>query len=109
MAYFDRFLHYFFTDEEADFFACLGLNCIRVPFSYRQFVDDADSTILRFDSFKLLDNIVNICERHELYVILDLHSVPGGQNQDWHLLQWHLQGIILGLQGLPRPSDHTLG
>lgn len=82
--FFDRFLHYFFTDDDAEFFASLGLNCIRVPFNYRHFIDDADPTILKPSGFKLLDNIVEICERHGLYVILDLHSVPGGQNQDWH-------------------------
>lgn len=38
--FFDRFLHYFFTDADAEFFASLGLNCIRVPFNYRHFIDD---------------------------------------------------------------------
>ena len=64
--FFDRFLHYFFTDADAEFFASLGLNCIRVPFNYRHFIDDADPTVLKRSGFKLLDNIVEICERHGL-------------------------------------------
>ncbi|RBR01218.1 hypothetical protein VDGD_04824 [Verticillium dahliae] len=36
------------------------------------------------EGFVLLDRIVDICARHNIYVILDLHAVPGGQNQDWH-------------------------
>jgi hypothetical protein len=82
--FFDRFIHYFFRDEDAAFFASLGLNCIRVPFNYRHFIDDSNPTVIKQSGFDLLDNIVDICARHGLYVILDLHSVPGGQNQDWH-------------------------
>lgn len=82
--FFDRFLHHFFTDADAAFFASLGLNCLRVPFNYRHFIDDDNPLIIKPSGFELLDNIVDICQRHGLYVILDLHAVPGGQNQDWH-------------------------
>ena len=82
--FFDRFLHYFSTDADAEFFASSGLNCIRVPFNYIHFIVDADPAVLKPEGFKLLDNIVEICERHGLYVTPDLHSVPVGQNQDWH-------------------------
>lgn len=82
--FFDKFLEYFFTDADAEFFASLGLNCIRVPFNYRHFIDDQDPSKYKPDGFKWLDRIVNICARHNLYVILDLHTAPGGQSQDWH-------------------------
>ncbi|CAD0046229.1 cellulase [Aureobasidium pullulans] len=82
--FFDRFLHHFFTDADAAFFASLGLNCIRVPFNYRHFIDDNEPSVIKQSGFDLLDNIVSICQRHGLYAILDLHAVPGGQNQDWH-------------------------
>ena len=32
----------------------------------------------------MLDRVVEQCSAEGLYVILDLHAVPGGQNQDWH-------------------------
>lgn len=82
--YFDRMIHYWFTDEDAKFFASLGLNCIRVPFNYRHFIDDKRPRILKQEGFRRLDRVVEICRKYNLYVILDLHSVPGGQNQDWH-------------------------
>jgi hypothetical protein len=69
--FFDRFLHYFFTEADAEFFASLGMNCIRLPFNYRHFIDDQSPS-------------VNICAKYNLYVVLDLHAAPGGQNQDWH-------------------------
>ncbi|KAH0024752.1 cellulase, partial [Aureobasidium melanogenum] len=82
--FFDRLIHYFFTDADAAYFQSLGLNCIRIPFNYRHFIDDDNPSVIKDSGFKLLDNIVDICGRHNLYVILDLHAVPGGQNQDWH-------------------------
>ncbi|EEU38135.1 uncharacterized protein NECHADRAFT_48184 [Fusarium vanettenii 77-13-4] len=82
--FFDRLLHHFFTDSDAAYFASLGLNCIRIPFNYRHFMDDLSPDTLKQEGFDLLDKYVNICARHNLYVVLDMHAVPGGQNQDWH-------------------------
>jgi len=31
-----------------------------------------------------LDRVVDICARHGIYTILDLHTAPGGQNGGWH-------------------------
>lgn len=83
--FFERMIHHWFTEEDAKFFASLGLNCIRLPFNYRHFIDDKKSPrALKPEGFKHLDRVVEICRKYNLYVILDLHSVPGGQNQDWH-------------------------
>jgi hypothetical protein len=82
--FFDRFLHYFFTEADAEFFASLGMNCIRLPFNYRHFIDDQNPSEYKQDGFKFLDRVVNICAKYNLYVVLDLHAAPGGQNQDWH-------------------------
>ncbi|KAF2016310.1 glycoside hydrolase family 5 protein [Aaosphaeria arxii CBS 175.79] len=82
--YFGRFLDYFFTDKDAEFLASLGLNSIRVPINYRHFEDDMNPGVIKPEGFRLLDRIVNICARHNIYVIIDLHTAPGGQNQDWH-------------------------
>jgi Cellulase (glycosyl hydrolase family 5) len=82
--FFDRFLDYFFTDSDAKFFASLGLNCIRIPFNYRHFEDDLNPGVYKQSGFDLLDRIVSHCTNNNLYVILDLHTAPGGQNQDWH-------------------------
>jgi len=82
--FFDKFLEYFFTASDAKFFASLGVNCIRVPFNYRHFEDDMNPGVYKAEGFRLLDRIVNLCSQQNLYVILDLHAVPGGQNQDWH-------------------------
>ncbi len=81
---FDRYLEYFFSDEDAAFIQSLGLNLVRLPFNYRHFEDDLNPFVLLEAGFKHLDRAIEICARHQLYTILDLHSAPGYQNQDWH-------------------------
>ncbi|KDR66159.1 hypothetical protein GALMADRAFT_259609 [Galerina marginata CBS 339.88] len=82
--FFDKFLEYFFQDEDAAFFKSLGLNCIRLPFNYRHFEDDMNPRVLKESGFKHLDRVIDICAKHGIYTILDLHTAPGGQNTDWH-------------------------
>ncbi|KAF7554979.1 hypothetical protein G7Z17_g2503 [Cylindrodendrum hubeiense] len=82
--FFDRLIHHFFAEADAEYFASLGLNCIRIPFNYRHFIDDLNPDVINEKGFKLLDRCVDLCAKNNLYVILDMHAVPGGQNQDWH-------------------------
>jgi endoglucanase len=82
--FFDRFLSVFFTDEDAAFLRSLGLNSVRVPFNYRHFEDDDAPFVIKQEGFRLLDSVVETCARHGISTILDLHAVPGAQNQHWH-------------------------
>jgi endoglucanase len=82
--FFARFLDVFFTDDDASYLASLGLNSLRVPFNYRHFEDDARPFEFRDEGFALLDRVVDACARHGIYTILDLHALPGAQNQHWH-------------------------
>ena len=40
--------------------------------------------VLKESGFKHLDRVIDICSKHGIYTILDLHAAPGGQNTDWH-------------------------
>lgn len=82
--YFERFLDYFFSDKDAEFLAFHGLNSIRIPINYRHFEDDMNPGVIKAEGFRLLDRVIDACAKHGLYVIIDLHTAPGGQNQDWH-------------------------
>jgi endoglucanase len=82
--FFDRFLDVFFGDEDAAFLAGLGLNCVRLAVSYRHFDDDLRPFELQEDGFRLLDRAIDRCARHGLYAVIDLHALPGCQNQRWH-------------------------
>lgn len=82
--FFDRFLEYFFEDADAAFIASLGLNCLRLPINYRHFERDTEPFVIREEGFRHLDRVVDLCARHGLYTVIDLHAVQGYQNQDWH-------------------------
>jgi endoglucanase len=82
--FFDRFLDVFFGDEDAAFIASLGLNVVRLAVSYRHFEDDARPFELKDAGFRLLDRAIERCARHGLYAVIDLHALPGCQNQRWH-------------------------
>jgi len=82
--FFNRFLDVFFDDADAQFIASLGLNCLRIPFNYRHFEDDARPFEMKPEGFARLDRVIDLCAQHGIYTILDLHAVPGAQNQHWH-------------------------
>jgi endoglucanase len=81
---FERYLEYFFTDEDASFISSLGLNLVRLPFNYRHFEDDMNPMAIREGGLKHLDRVIKVCADHEIYTVLDLHAAAGYQNQDWH-------------------------
>ncbi|MCI2416852.1 glycoside hydrolase family 5 protein [Saccharopolyspora sp. K220] len=83
-AFFDRFLEVFFTDDDAELLAELGMNCVRIPFHYRHFEDDNRPMELKEAGFRLLDRAIDACARHGIYTVLDLHAAPGFHNQRWH-------------------------
>jgi endoglucanase len=82
--FFARFMTAFFSDEDAHYLASLGMNHVRIPFSYRHFEDDDRPFEMKEAGFRLLDSVIAVCERHGLYAILDLHALPGAQNMHWH-------------------------
>lgn len=83
-AFFDAFLDDFLDDADAAHLASLGLNSVRIPFNYRHFEDDARPFELMEEGFARLDRVVSILARHGISSILDLHALPGRQNQHWH-------------------------
>jgi aryl-phospho-beta-D-glucosidase BglC (GH1 family) len=82
--FFDRFLEHFFIEEDAQFIRSLGLNLLRLPVNYRHFEDDMLPFKIKEEGFKHLDRVVDLCARHEIYIIIDLHALPGYQSQHWH-------------------------
>jgi len=82
--FFDRFLECFFTEADARYVNSLGLNLVRLPINYRHFEDDMDPFVLKEEGFKHLDRVIDACAKHQVYTILDLHALPGYQNQHWH-------------------------
>ena len=74
--FFEILLDRFFTAEDAALLASLGVNCIRLPVNYRQLRDER--------GFERLERAIRVCGEHGIYSVIDLHAVPGCQNQHWH-------------------------
>src|SRR5918911_1749220 len=82
--FFDRFLEHFFGPDDAAFIHSLGLNLLRLPLNYRHFEDDMAPMEIKESGFKHLDRVIKLCADHGIYTIIDLHALPGYQNQHWH-------------------------
>jgi endoglucanase len=82
--FFDRLLEYFFEEDDACYLESLGLNALRLPINYRHFESDMDPFVIKEEGFKHLDRVIELCAKHHIYTIIDLHALPGYQNQDWH-------------------------
>lgn len=82
--FFDRFLNAFFTDGDTAFLAEHGMNLLRIPINYRHLESDTDPFTYLEEGFRRLDRAIDACARFGIYVILDLHALPGYQNQAWH-------------------------
>lgn len=83
-SFFDRLLNEMVADADIAYMKQLGANALRIPFSYHYFIDDMNPDVLLERGFQALDRVVQLCARHGIYAILDLHSAPGAQNNDWH-------------------------
>lgn len=82
--FFDRQLDYFFAEEDVAFIKACGANTVRLPLNYRHFEEDGEPFHYLEKGFQRLEQAVQWCTQHGLYVILDLHAVQGFQNSDWH-------------------------
>ncbi|MEJ3744878.1 glycoside hydrolase family 5 protein [Actinomycetes bacterium KLBMP 9797] len=82
--FFDRFLEHFFTADDAAYLASLGINMIRLPFSYKYLESDDAPFEINENGFRYLDRVIEQCAAHGIRTVLDLHTVPGWQHQDWH-------------------------
>lgn len=73
---------------EADFanIARLGFNCVRIPFWYGNFMTKDGQwqtyNIADTPGFRRLDFTLKMCDKYNLYAILDMHGCPGGQSMN---------------------------
>lgn len=64
------------TSSDIANIAAMGFNMIRVPIGWRDLLND-DGT-WKTNAFSAIDWVVQQAAAHNLYVLLDLHTLPGG-------------------------------
>ncbi|HDP67608.1 MAG TPA: carbohydrate-binding protein [Candidatus Marinimicrobia bacterium] len=57
-----------------------GFNHIRLPFHYEFFSPIDSPGVFINTGFEIIDTLLVWCKRNNLYLILDMHCAPGGQN-----------------------------
>ncbi|MGR6923443.1 glycoside hydrolase family 5 protein [[Actinomadura] parvosata] len=82
--FFDRLLTSFFTERDAALLAGLGMNCVRIPVNYRHWESDDRPMEIDPRGFRHLDRVIGLLGDHGIYSVIDLHALPGAQNQHWH-------------------------
>lgn len=80
------------TEEDFKNMSDLGMNCVRVPFGWWNFLNpDGDGNCteewisndpMRNPGFITLDWVIEMGKKYNLYIILDMHGCPGGQTDD---------------------------
>ncbi|NNM67049.1 MAG: cellulase family glycosylhydrolase [Spirochaetales bacterium] len=74
----------YFSLEDAKLMSELGANTVRLPFPFRLFYPEFPFESSGENALSVLDEIISTSAEAGLRTILDLHSVPGGQNPDSH-------------------------
>lgn len=75
----------FITEYDLDYLESLGFTCLRLPFWYRNLYNDDEMTVKEgLPNFERLDFIVSECQKRGMYVIIDMHGVPGFQSIAHH-------------------------
>lgn len=83
-AFWHKYRGCYVTEADLKFLKSLNVNSVRIPFNYRLF--ESDELPYQYDpqGFAEIDRVLALCEKYQIYAILDLHTAPGGQNPDWH-------------------------
>ncbi len=68
----------YITEKDVEQIAKEGFNSLRLPINSR-FLLDEETFAYREEHFLIIDQLLDWCEEHGVYVILDLHGALGGQ------------------------------
>ncbi len=82
--FFEEMLSNFLSEADIRFIKSTGATCIRLALNYRHFEDDEHPYVYKEEGFSRLKNIVDLCEKYEIYAIFDMHAIQGWQNTHWH-------------------------
>lgn len=81
-AFWDEYERVYFTEDDAKFLKARGFNLLRVPINQNRLEDPNRPGVYDEAALRRLDDMVRISGQNGLWVMLDLHAVPGGQSRE---------------------------
>jgi len=79
-SFWDLYYENYVNKQDIDRIAEWGFNSIRLPMHYDLLTPRDQSGVYIEEGFAVIDSLLSWCEENQLYLILDLHCAPGGQN-----------------------------
>ena len=81
----DTFQRAWLAESDVEWIARQGFNVVRVPISYRNLVvgpdvDRPTSLVFNERAWARIGVLLDWCETHRIYAVLDIQECPGGQN-----------------------------
>ena len=80
--FYERYRANYVTEMDIALIASWGFNSIRLPFHYEILSPKDQPGVFLEEGFQILDSLITWSKRNGMYVILDMHCAPGGQNAD---------------------------
>jgi|GEM_PF-2588309 len=80
-AFWSEYETVYFTYKDAAFLEKKGFNFLRVPINQNRIEDPNYPGVYDEVALQRLDNVIQICKAHDIYVMIDLHAVMGGQSR----------------------------
>ena len=81
-AFWDEYEKVYFTAADARFLARQGYNFLRVPLNQNRFEDPNVPGQYDQAALRQVDEVIRLCKENGIYVLVDLHAVPGGQSRE---------------------------
>jgi hypothetical protein len=80
--FFDLYRRNFVQRRDIDSLSSWGFNSIRLPMHYGLL--SSSPGVYAGPGFGIIDSLLSWCESDRIYLILDMHCAPGGQNRENH-------------------------
>jgi len=80
--FWDAYFSNFFNEQDIVFIKKNGFNSIRIAINHHHF--NSSGNFEQSAAVKEINRIIPYCRANNIFIILDMHTSPGGQNPDWH-------------------------
>ena len=79
-AFWKRFYRAYFGKSDIRHLKEMGMNSVRLPLKAAAFLPEEPDVRFDEETFEILDELIDACEEHGIYVILDMHAAAAGQS-----------------------------